>query len=716
MSPLDTTVIFSDNRVPKIKAGRFRTTLSQTLPAVEGAEAYLGDASHEFVITAPQFTLDQGAVHACFPPHDAKGPFDTVMPHIALQHRTLPWARRRTANDDEKTPWLALLLFGENELPGDVHAQGITEQMTVEAALTRTDGVTVPAVAIDDVAKKLRESVCRTLTVPAAVWRSIAPTSEDLRLLAHVRQQPSHVENATPTQEEASAVLVAGRLPDREGTWTAHLVSLEGVPLAPVGENAVRMVSLHSWSFTHHPDPTHNFSTLMRHLVAADGADDLLLKSNRMPPAEGSDAEKKAAKRLGEGYAPLLWHTPSGEETFGWYRGPAAPHLVPPAEVPVGQRTGRALSAHSLLAYEQDSGVFDITYASAWTLGRNLALGDAAFADALTHARRAVHHDSARLRQKMGERHALYAAPAPQEDSPGAPVEPVVPVLERFRQLLADGLAVQMARSLDGQDAPRLAPVRLPVMQPPITAAEDNAALAQSVSDHAPQLTNVAAWLTRLRSLEPVPFHYLVPHPSMLPDESLRFFHIDGEWLDALLAGARSLGVHHGFDTRADASLDDLINHSDEAPPAAGMLINSRLVEGWPSLEVHATTSSADGAHEVPVTLRKTFGRYVLLVLFADVPHTVTLAEPHQGLHFGLSSDRKISLRNPDANGAPLAQSVDLPEILRPADAAAPASVVDMERLRQKVQDVSGHQIDGGADVCIQLVRAPETQTIKRGA
>ena len=48
-------------------------------------------------------------------------------------------------------------------------------------------------------------------------------------------------------------------------------------------------------------------------------------------------------------------------------------------------------------------------------------------------------------------------------------------------------------------------------------------------------------WLTRLRLLEAVPFQYLVPTEDMLPTETIRFFHIDRNWVDALIDGAISV-------------------------------------------------------------------------------------------------------------------------------------------------------------------------------
>jgi hypothetical protein len=54
---------------------------------------------------------------------------------------------------------------------------------------------------------------------------------------------------------------------------------------------------------------------------------------------------------------------------------------------------------------------------------------------------------------------------------------------------------------------------------------------------------SIITWLGRLRTLEGVPFPYIVPHEEMLPNDSIRFFHIDRNWIDAMIDGALSTGV-----------------------------------------------------------------------------------------------------------------------------------------------------------------------------
>lgn len=66
---------------------------------------------------------------------------------------------------------------------------------------------------------------------------------------------------------------------------------------------------------------------------------------------------------------------------------------------------------------------------------------------------------------------------------------------------------------------------------------------------------SVVSWLSRLRLLEGVPFPYIVPSEGMLPNESIRFFHVDRNWLDALVDGALSVGI---IDSRGALAVTDV--------------------------------------------------------------------------------------------------------------------------------------------------------------
>lgn len=54
----------------------------------------------------------------------------------------------------------------------------------------------------------------------------------------------------------------------------------------------------------------------------------------------------------------------------------------------------------------------------------------------------------------------------------------------------------------------------------------------------------ILKWISDKLFLGGIPAHYLITDPSHLPMESLRFFHIDPNWLDCLIDGALSTANH----------------------------------------------------------------------------------------------------------------------------------------------------------------------------
>ncbi|HEX6036987.1 MAG TPA: hypothetical protein VFZ20_03080, partial [Longimicrobium sp.] len=182
-----------------------------------------------------------------------------------------------------------------------------------------------------------------------------------------------------------------------------------------------------------------------------------------------------------------------------------------------------------------------------------------------------------------------------------------------------------------------------------------------------PDLRAVARWLGRLCLLEGVPFPHLVPDPAVLPPESLRFFYLDRGWIEAAVDGALSVGSATGRDRMvSDALYTDVRDAALRAaaalrggepadggdassaagapafpPRCAGLLLRSALVSGWPGLSVRGLA----GSEPLSVLRMERLSGSVLLCLWAGVPDAVELAEPQQGLRFGLDAEGKVRLR-----------------------------------------------------------------------
>ena len=154
----------------------------------------------------------------------------------------------------------------------------------------------------------------------------------------------------------------------------------------------------------------------------------------------------------------------------------------------------------------------------------------------------------------------------------------------------------------------------------------------------------VSEWFTELLCLKHVPFHYLVPREEMLPANSLRFFHVDVNWLECLLDGAFSVGRV----SSADLTQDGLARKDGKVPNAttySGFLLRSPVVSGWPNLEVEAYTQAIPGDDYLPkdITPAKRLrfdrlGEDVLLCLFEGEIKTVDIHEHAETIHFGVDT------------------------------------------------------------------------------
>lgn len=205
-----------------------------------------------------------------------------------------------------------------------------------------------------------------------------------------------------------------------------------------------------------------------------------------------------------------------------------------------------------------------------------------------------------------------------------------------------------------------------------IAKARGTKGLEDKVDPNGVVPADVVRFLARLRLLEGVPFNHLVPDAAMLPLETIRWFYVDRNWLDALVQGALSVGTVSSADREQLARLypvvrrevdtaERLVRMKDADAPAVdaqgrplgaaglmtGFLLRSRLVSGWPALHVRAYSTDTrpddkplpDEEHatdHVRVLRLERLAPAVLLVLFDGVPAVVHIEEPRSGIQFGV--------------------------------------------------------------------------------
>lgn len=290
-------------------------------------------------------------------------------------------------------------------------------------------------------------------------------------------------------------------------------------------------------------------------------------------------------------------------------------------------------------------------------------------------------------------------------------------------------------------------------------ADPDSPALMQKIYSDMPE--EMQQWLGRLCLLYGMPFDYLVSHESMLPQESIRFFFIDHNWLDSLVDGVFSVGTHSSRDEcfvqlmiKGIRETADLIMPQvrsllrGAAPPSevqvgatmTGFLLRSEVVSGWPGLEVKAygqMHGSAPVESSLLQILRiERLSPDVLLCIFSGLPARVELNEPSESLHFGVEPGVGSPLGRLNGVIIPrwLGNSSDTPAAGTPITddenkwvaaewrqhAGQNTRVLDIGKtqaaLNQRLIELgaiaSTEQI-GPADFAIQMVKAPEQQAFE---
>ena len=430
----------------------------------------------------------------------------------------------------------------------------------------------------------------------------------------------------------------------------AHLVSIEGVESDfwkanwPIGDRYqyVAMSSLYSWSFVTLPEGSFDIESTFVSLGTAPNGLGLL----RAPDSVRNGINislpmgSRLKSRLDDGYTLTQYRTATGEETAAMYRGPLTPTRVPyPLSLALQQKTKLKscwLSDSGIDCQIMDPlvGIMDITYSVAWQLGKTLAVADQLFTTALGRLRTAIYSGAMNsATASILQQHGVYAT----RDEAVTNLSNAIQKLNSLHKS-NPGLCAPGGSLADRWQRPQPSRPDLSYHGSPVQEIFDEHArtvagqLMLSSDGDGLQLYDelnsassvdwmvVLKWVLDKMFLYSIPAHYLITEPSHLPPESLRFFHVDRNWTDALIDGALSLGNHlSGTDKVRFAihqMIEDYLYPSSEsllevvaapAPqiPLYGFLMRSDAVTQYPDLKVTVTLSGASQpADEINPILR----------------------------------------------------------------------------------------------------------------
>jgi hypothetical protein len=352
-----------DYAYPGIETGEYTVSgnLSVTAPEMETFTD-----SEAFTITSKVFTSDPDDIFSVYPADGQTGAFGDVLPHINLRLKTMPWEYENYA-DSEKTkriPCLAYILLTDDEYT--------SKQIRVGDLFNQNDkDVYFPAKSyFGSVTADREDGLCTVLDLSKSVYDNIMPSKSDLPFLAHVKLlNLSATEDKITALDGYFATVIANRFP-ADGENCAHLVRVCGYEGAAF-ENAktIRLVSVFSMRFTSTHTVPIPFGRLTKGLSENCGA-------------VGFDG-KNENERLA--YSSKRHITRTGEETQSLYRSP----LVPSKTQVIDELQSRK-TADGRIIYNSETAQMDISYSSAFELGRVLTMKDKNIAQEIIDYRKTI--------------------------------------------------------------------------------------------------------------------------------------------------------------------------------------------------------------------------------------------------------------------------------------------------------------------------------------
>jgi hypothetical protein len=650
LSTTNSTVTFIQYDEPPLKAGEYKLELKQQVSQLESTTSTpLLDppptTNVQFAVAGERFVFNPAEISSVFPEDLANGEFAGVLPQVVFSRRTLPWERAASQGRTDAT-WLAVLVFDAQDAPT---IRQVTAQELIDPSITIAtygSATTTPGALptnyfsyqwqIPTTAKtltldygELPTDNCSVIDVPIDSFSRIAPALADLPFLAHIREtDTTNSEDNTETTLQY-AVVMSNRLPQDNADSHAFLVSLEGLgdylpdqdgnisPNIPTGTGltTIRLIVYRDWRFFANTEDA-TVKALLEGLnkTPAPAAGDQVFSSLQFPFAgvapstaqvdqalsnqstgtlSDNDADVLVKNALSMGYVPHNHHLRHAGHTVSWYRGPLVPYPVATTiSIPIS-------CADAANKYNPQTGLFDVSYGAAWQLGQLLALQNQSFAAALYNWKKSVQRslvvaeEQALLEEKLQDTTLLET------------------VLGRRTQTIAEG-------------------------PPPVP-------------------DQVVDWITKLRLLNSIPFNYLVADERMLQPESLRFFYIDENWVDALVDGAFSIGRATTGELQRDAqtikqlhqavlpAMRKLRRNPRRATPytgnttqqITGCLLHSKIVAVAPRLMANGYSDVA-GNNEIPLLRMERLSNDTLICLFDGVVKMVALHEPPEQLHCGV--------------------------------------------------------------------------------
>ncbi len=134
---------------------------------------------------------------------------------------------------------------------------------------------------------------------------------------------------------------------------------------------------------------------------------------------------------------------------------------------------------------------------------------------------------------------------------------------------------------------------------------------------------SVIEYLKQIQLLQVVPIRYLIPNEIMLPEESIRYFAVDGNWVQAMIDGFTNVAQ---FQIQEGISKDAM----------TGFILRSKLIETCVGLQFQGM----DASNSILELLRlEKLNSEVMIGIFRGKIQKLGISRPKEGVHMGFYRD-----------------------------------------------------------------------------
>lgn len=687
------TVTFYDAHRPSLEDGTYHASFEQKVTVDADDTLNPPAVDIEFHVSGPRFNLSSTLVHSVFPPKGGKGDYRADLPKLVLNRSTLPWERSPSEADLSTTSasWLFLLLIDESEISHVTEYNNVTLEGDSAVVQITQAGTNLGTVNVGG-DLSFHKNKFNSLAVDVTLAKSLLPTSlDELQYLSYARIK----------EGEEQSVLMCNRLPQAGFNSTVYLISVEnnydssgsftGISITPPSGSSSEVFFPYydKWSF--------HASSEQLYVITADLVSKITKANPSITLPDLSRIYGQLFTSTDDFLANAIIKTISATKPAAGGQSPLA--IVQQAAMLPGS------TFHGLMS-NLSGGFQALTLAPTATDITSVGTVQLPFQQLVKNNE----GDYAPSLTNAYYRSPLVAATINMSNNPTFPSHVAnATTSTAFTWSIPTQGTDLLFKGAGGTDTTYAAAFelgRLMAINNTVFAkdfvnwkVQTAAALRAKkmglgkAMDHIVQNTqsqlqampeSVKEQFVAWSQLNDIPYSYLVPEPQLLPTESLRYFYIDINWINAFLCGAFSIG--HTVPADLTFYLNEVL--LVDSTVYQGFLLNSFAVSGWPNYDVDAYDTDAKKLPTSALVFRKNLATDITIALYHQAFDELMFHLHHSKVHSGFLYE--------NGKYEKILNSGKADQSSITADITADRTITSLDKLAEKIKATSVSEFAAG--------------------